>query len=397
MNPSSESTLETLAPLCARLPKRIAIVHDWLPEVGGAERVLGEILQVLPQAHLYSLVDFLPDSERAFLRGKKVRTSFLQRLPGARRFYRSYLPLMPLAIEHFDLAAYDLILSSSYAVAKGVITGPDQLHLCYCHSPPRYAWDLQEVYLRQSQRSSGIKGFLARALLHYIRLWDCRTPNGVDSFAANSRFIQRRIWKVYRRRARLIYPPVQMGGEDAPQAGKPRTYYLSLGRLVPYKRVDLLVETFRQHPNWQLQVIGDGPERVRLQKNLPPNVRFLGRQPQRAVAEALRGAKALLFPAEEDFGLVPVEAQAAGTPVIAYARGGGSESIIEGLTGVLFHEQTVASLSAAILQAEASEFDPAVLRQNAMRFSVGIFRSTLAQWLASEWSRFRIERGGCMR
>jgi glycosyltransferase involved in cell wall biosynthesis len=394
MNTSSESTLEMLAPLCSRLPKRIAIVHDWLPEVGGAERVLGEILQMLPQAHLYSLVDFLPDSERAFLRGKKVRTSFLQSLPGARRFYRSYLPLMPLAIEHFDLAAYDLILSSSYAVAKGVITGPDQLHLCYCHSPPRYAWDLQEVYLRQSQRSSGIKGFLARALLHYIRLWDYRTPNGVDAFAANSRFIQRRIWKVYRRRSRLIYPPVQVGGEEAPQAEKPRTYYLSLGRLVPYKRVDLLVETFRKHPGRQLQIIGDGPERVRLNKNLPPNVRFLGRQPQRVVAEALRGAKALLFPAEEDFGLVPVEAQAAGTPVIAYARGGGSESVIEGLTGVLFHEQTAASLSAAIEQAEATEFDSAVLRQNAMRFSAGIFRSTLAQWLASEWSRFLIERGG---
>jgi glycosyltransferase involved in cell wall biosynthesis len=252
---------------------------------------------------------------------------------------------------------------------------------------------LQEVYLRQSQRSTGIKGFLARALLHYIRMWDCRTPNGVDAFAANSRFIQRRIWKVYRRRSRLIYPPVQMGEEEGSQSDKPRTHYLSLGRLVPYKRVDLLVETFRQYPNRQLQVIGDGPERGRLQKNLPPNVRFLGRQPQRFVAEALRGAKALLFPAEEDFGLVPVEAQAAGTPVIAYARGGGSESIVDGVTGVLFQEQTAASLGAAMDLAEAMEFDPAVLRENAMRFSAAVFHNTLGQWLASEWSRFRIERG----
>jgi glycosyltransferase involved in cell wall biosynthesis len=393
MNTASETLLEMAASLCAQLPKRIAIVHDWLPEVGGAERVLGEMLRLLPQAHLYSLVDFLSDSERAFLRGKKVRTSFLQSLPGARRFYRSYLPLMPLAIEHFDLAGYDLVLSSSYAVAKGVITGPDQLHLCYCHSPPRYAWDLQEVYLRQSQRSTGLKGFLARALLHYIRLWDCRTPNGVDAFAANSRFIQRRIWKVYRRRSRLIYPPVQMGEAESTQPERPRTYYLSLGRLVPYKRVDLLVETFRKHPNRQLQVIGDGPEWGRLQKNLPSNVRFLGRQPQRYVAEALRGAKALLFPAEEDFGLVPVEAQAAGTPVIAYGRGGGSESIVEGVTGVLFQEQTAEALGAAMDEAEARVFDPAVLRENAMRFSAGVFRSTLSQWLASEWSRFRIERG----
>ena len=213
MSDSFFSPPQSPAPPGVPLPERIALVHDWLPEVGGAERVLGEMLQVLPQAHVYSLVDFIPESERAFLCGKKVRTSFLQNLPGARRFYRSYLPLMPLAIEHFDLAAYDLVLSSSYAVAKGVITGPDQLHLCYCHSPPRYAWDLQELYLRQSQRSSGVKGFLARALLHYIRLWDCRTPNGVDAFAANSRFIQRRIWKVYRRRSRLIYPPVHMAEE----------------------------------------------------------------------------------------------------------------------------------------------------------------------------------------
>jgi glycosyltransferase involved in cell wall biosynthesis len=393
MSDSFFSPPQSPAPPGVPLPERIAIVHDWLPEVGGAERVLGEMLQVLPQAHVYSLVDFIPESERAFLCGKKVRTSFLQNLPGARRFYRSYLPLMPLAIEHFDLAAYDLVLSSSYAVAKGVITGPDQLHLCYCHSPPRYAWDLQELYLRQSQRSSGVKGFLARALLHYIRLWDCRTPNGVDAFAANSRFIQRRIWKVYRRRSRLIYPPVHMAEEGGAREERPRTHYLSLGRLVPYKRVDLLVETFRRHPDRQLQVIGDGPERVRLEQNLPPNVRFLGRQSQRVVSEALRGARALLFPAEEDFGLVPVEAQAAGTPVIAYARGGGAESIVEGRTGVLFQEQTVEALAAAMARADAIEFDPAALRENAMRFSVGIFRSTFGQWLASEWSRFRIERG----
>lgn len=393
MSAVSEPTFEVSSPLFASLPKRIAVVHDWLPEVGGAERVLGEILQLLPHAHLYSLVDFIPESERAFLRGRRVRTSFLQRLPGARRFYRSYLPLMPVAVEHFDLAAYDLVLSSSYAVAKGVITGPDQLHLCYCHSPPRYAWDLQELYLRQSQRSTGLKGFLARALLHYIRMWDCRTPNGVDAFAANSRFIQRRIWKVYRRRSRLIYPPVQMGEEGGAAPEASRTHYLSLGRLVPYKRVDLLVETFRRHPRRELRVIGDGPERARLEKNLPPNVRFLGRQPQRMVLEALRTAKALLFPAEEDFGLVPVEAQAAGTPVIAYARGGGSESVVDGVTGVLFHEQTESALSEAMERAEGLVFDPKLLRENARRFSVEVFRAALGQWLASEWSRFRIEKG----
>ena len=388
-----EMTEESQPTLCGQLPERIAVVHDWLPEVGGAERVLGEILKMLPHACLYSLVDFLPQSERTFLEGREVRTSFLQKLPGAKRFYRSYLPLMPLAVEHFDLAGFDLVLSSSYAVAKGVITGPDQLHLCYCHSPPRYAWDLQEVYLRQSMRSAGLAGFLARALLHYIRLWDCRTPNGVDAFAANSRFIQRRIWKVYRRRSSVIYPPVAMGEEGWVPCEKPRTHYLSLGRLVPYKRVDLLVETFRCLPECRLEVIGDGPERARLEKNLPPNVRLLGRQPQRVVNEALRSARALLFPAEEDFGLVPVEAQAAGTPVIAYAKGGGAESVLEGVTGVLFHEQTVGALVEAMRRAEEIHFDPVAMRRNAMRFSSATFRKALGQWLVSEWSRFRIERG----
>jgi glycosyltransferase involved in cell wall biosynthesis len=393
MSALAETTRGASLPISRQLPERIAVVHDWLPEVGGAERVLGEILKMLPQAHLYSLLDFLPESERSFLGGRKVRTSFLQGLPGAKRFYRSYLPLMPLAVEHFDLAGYDMVLSSSYAVAKGVITGPDQLHLCYCHSPPRYAWDLQEVYLRQSRRSAGLTGFIARALLHYIRLWDCRTPNGVDAFAANSRFIQRRIWKVYRRRSSLIYPPVPIVDETGPLCERPRTRYLSLGRLVPYKRVDLLLETFRRLPRLQLEVIGDGPERSRLERSLPANVRFLGRQPQRVVSEALRSAKALLFAAEEDFGLVPVEAQAAGTPVIAYAKGGAAESVLEGVTGVLFHEQTVEALIDAMERADGMYFDPAALRQNAMRFSAETFRSALGRWLVAEWSRFRIARG----
>jgi glycosyltransferase involved in cell wall biosynthesis len=239
-----------------------------------------------------------------------------------------------------------------------------------------------------------LKGFLARALLHYIRLWDCRTPNGVDAFAANSRFIQRRIWKVYRRRSRLIYPPVSLGGGE-PAPVRPGNHYLSLGRLVPYKRVDLLVDTFRQCPERELWVIGDGPERARLEKHLPSNVRLFGRQPQQFVAEALRGAAALLFAAEEDFGLVPVEAQSAGTPVIAYGRGGGAESVIDGQTGVLFHEQTAEAIRAAMERADRIQFDPSILRENAKRFSRDIFRESLTHWMASEWARFRMENTAC--
>ncbi len=369
--------------------RRIAIIHDWLPEVGGAEKVLGEILEVLPDAEVFSLLDFIPEEERGFLRGKKIRTSFLQHIPGARHLYRGFLPLMPLAIEHFDLSEFDLIVSSSYAVAKGVITGPDQLHLCYCHSPVRYAWDLQEQYLKQTRRNKGVRGFLARALLHYIRLWDCRTPNGVDSFAANSRFIARRIWKVYRRRAVVIYPPVAGFAEsEETEPPKPRTYYLSLGRLVPYKRVDILIEAFRKMPERALLIIGDGPERANLSKGLPKNVRLLGRLPQQEVASALGAAKALLFAAEEDFGLVPVEAQAAGTPVIAYGKGGACESVIPGITGVLFYEQTAEAVVIAVEESETMSFKPECLRRNALGFEPRVFRAALKQWIDDAWRKF---------
>ena len=374
-------------------PKRVAIVHDWLPEVGGAEHVLGEILDVFPEAELFSLLDFIPQADRSFLRGKTVKTSFLQHIPWARRFYRGFLPLMPLAIEYFDLSKFDLIISSSYAVAKGVLTGPDQLHLCYCHSPARYAWDLQEQYLRQTRRDKGIRGFLARALLHYIRLWDCRTPNGVDAFAANSRFIARRIWKVYRRRAVVIYPPVTgIHPDEKTDTLKLRSSYLSLGRLVPYKRVDILIEAFRKMPDRTLLIIGDGPERHRLARDLPSNVRLLGRLPQKDVDTALREARALLFAAEEDFGLVPVEAQAAGTPVIAFGKGGACESVINNVTGVLFYDQTAEAVIEAVLASESMKFDPDTLKHNAMGFEPRVFRAALRQWIDAAWRKFSQRR-----
>jgi glycosyltransferase involved in cell wall biosynthesis len=375
------------------LPSQIAVVHDWLPEMGGAEKVLREILQVFPTADVFALLDFLPAEERGFLRGHRLTTSFLQRAPFARTHYRQYLPLMPLAVEHFDLASYPLILSSSYAVAKGVLSGPDQLHLCYCHSPVRYAWDLQEQYLRQTGRSRGVRGLFARALLQYIRLWDLRTPNGVDAFAANSRFIARRIWKVYRRRARVIYPPaVSDGFPGASPRVNSGDFYLSLGRLVPYKRVDLLLDVFRGMPERRLRVIGAGPEFGTLNRNRPSNVELLGRQPQSVVERSLRESRALIFAAEEDFGIAPVEAQAQGTPVIAYAKGGVLETVHHGRTGILYAEQTVESLREAIEIRERTDFDPMVLRHNAERFSCSEFRRALRQWVAEEWGHFHETR-----
>jgi glycosyltransferase involved in cell wall biosynthesis len=371
---------------------RVAIVHDWLVEVGGAEKVLGELLKVFPNAAVFALLDVIPREERAFLRGRPVATSFLQKIPGVKKLYRALLPLVPLAVEHLDVSDYDLVISSSHAAAKGVITGPGQLHLCYCHSPIRYAWDMQELYLRQTGRSRGIAGFLARGLLHYIRIWDTRTPNGVDGFASNSSFVAKRVWKVYRRKCRVIYPPVEPIEGDGKKSGQ--GYYVSLGRLVPYKRVDLLVEAFRQMPDRELHIIGDGPERGNLERERPPNVHFLGRLSHDQKVEELSGARALLFPGEEDFGLVPVEAQSAGVPVVAYARGGAAETVVHGRTGILFQEQTVAALKHAIFALEAQSFDPAALREQADRFAPAVFRKRILSWVESEWSRFKRGTGG---
>ena len=220
--------------------RRIAIIHDWLVVYAGAERVLEQVLACYPDADLFSLVDFLPAGQRAFINNKPVTTSFIQRLPRARKKYRGYLPLMPLAVEQFDLSAYDLVISSSHAVAKGVLTGPDQLHLSYVHSPIRYAWDLQHQYLRESGLDRGAKGWIAKAILHYIRLWDVRTANGVDVFIANSHYIDRRIRKVYGRDSTVIYPPVDVA--DFPLRADKEDFYVTASRMVPYKKVDLIVE-----------------------------------------------------------------------------------------------------------------------------------------------------------
>ena len=243
-----------------RSKPRVAVVHDWLVTFAGAEKVLEEILALFPQAELFSVVDFLNEADRGRLAGRRARTSFVQKLPFARRKYRAYLAFMPLAIEQFDLAGFDLVISSSHAVAKGVLTGPDQVHICYCHTPIRYAWDLQAQYLREAGLVSGVRSLIARALLHYVRLWDVRTASGVDYFIANSAYIARRIRKVYRRDAVVIHPPVDTDrfllrrDKDA--------FYLTASRLVPYKRVELIVQAFAGMPGRRLLVVGDGPHRV---------------------------------------------------------------------------------------------------------------------------------------
>jgi glycosyltransferase involved in cell wall biosynthesis len=361
--------------------RRIAVVHDQLYTLGGAEQVLGEILRCYPSADLFALFDLLPEDQRDFLAGHRVTTTGLQRLPGLRRFHRHYLPFMPFQIEQLDLRGYDIVISSSYLVAKGVIVGPDQLHVCYVHSPMRYAWDMQFQYLEEMGLDRGVASFVLRRILHRLRLWDHRSAAGVDEFVANSHFIARRVRKAYRRDAKVIYPPVDTTRAATPGPVPDReAFYLTVSRLVPYKRVNLLVEAFRRRPDARLVVIGDGPERRRLEASLPPNVTLLGYQPDATVVDHFRRAKAFLYAAEEDFGLVPVEAQAAGAPVIAYGRGGACETVVDagrpGATGVLFHEQTPEAVVAALdrFERQAHEFTPQNCRLNAQRFSAERFR-----------------------
>jgi glycosyltransferase involved in cell wall biosynthesis len=354
---------------------RVAVVHDWLVAHGGAERVLAAVLECYPQAQVFTLVDFLPQAERGFLGDRLVRTSFLQHLPLARRYYRHYLPLMPIAIESFDLSGFDLVISSSFCAAKGVLTGPDQAHVSYVHSPMRYAWDLQHQYLREHRMETGLRGLVTRKLLHDLRTWDSRTSNGVDRFISNSHFIARRIWKIYRRESVVIHPPVDTEFFQPGDAER-EDYYLTTSRLVPYKCTRLIVEAFAQLPERRLVVIGDGPEFARLKASAPANVQMLGYQPRDVVRHHMQRARAFVFAALEDFGIAPVEAQACGAPVIAYGRGGVTESVIEGKSGVFFPEQTVASLVSAIQQFERREgrFNAAEIRSSAARFGVERFR-----------------------
>jgi len=372
---------------------RIAIVCEWLTTYAGSERVLEQLLALYPNADLFAVCDFIPEHERGFLRGHRARVTFIQRLPGASKRYRSYLPLMPLAIEQIDLSAYDVVISSSHAVAKGVITGPNQVHVSYVHSPIRYAWDLQHQYLQESGLASGLKSWVARWLLHRIRIWDLRTANGVDHFVANSRFIGRRIWKVYRRESTVVYPPVDTAAFTLREDKE--DFYLTASRLVPYKKIDLLVRAFSEMPTRRLVVIGDGPDMVKIRESAGPNVILMGYQPFEVLRDHMQRAKAFVFAAEEDFGIAPVEAQACGTPVIAYGKGGAMETVI-GLdqaepTGVFFPEQTVEAVTAAVetFETESHRISAVHCRANAVRFAPEQFRQQMASVVNHAWHAFQ--------
>ncbi len=369
--------------------KRIAIVHEWFTSHAGSEKVVEQILRIYPNADLYSLVNFLPEELRYFIGHKPVNTSFIQRLPFAKNHFRNYLPLMPAAIEQFDLSDYDLVISSHHAVAKGILTRPDQLHISYVHTPLRYGWELQHQYLRQAGLTRGLKSVLTRAILHYLRLWDVASANRVDKYVANSRYVARRIEKTYRRSAEVIYPPVDTQRFSGENAKVREDFYLVVSRFVPYKRVDLAIAAFNEL-GLPLVVIGDGPGRKALQKMAAPNISFLGKQTDSVVSNYMQRCRGFIFPPEEDFGITPVEAQAAGAPVIAYAKGGQAETVMHERTGLLFSHQTVESLVHSVkrLQASVDQFEAARLIENAQRFSIAQFHSQFQNFVEKAWTQF---------
>ena len=366
---------------------QVALVHDWLTSRGGAEKVLEALLPLFPDAPVHTLVYDPALFSNSPIERADVLTSFLQRLPGSRRNYRLYLPLMPLAVEQFDLSRFDLVLSLSDAVAHGVLTAPDQLHVNYIFTPMRYAWPLYHDYLRAAGLTRGARSWVARGVLHYLRLWDQAAASRVDRFIAISGWVAARVRRYYRRRAEVVYPPVEV---ERFYSISPRdSYYITTSRLVPYKRVDLIVEAFNRL-NRPLLVVGEGPDYRALMSRAGPEVRLLGRVSEKELADLLSRARGFVFAAEEDFGIAPVEAMAAGCPVIAWGRGGVLETVVEGKTGVFFHEQTVEGLMQAVAQFEAEEsaFQPAELQRHAAQFSRERFESDFSRALDRAWEWF---------
>ncbi|HBI2898546.1 TPA: glycosyltransferase family 4 protein, partial [Escherichia coli] len=375
---------------------KVGIVADWFITYAGSEKVVSEFIKVFPNADLYSVVDFLSADNRRKFNDKKIETTFIQKLPRAKKKYQAYLPLMPFAIEQLDVSKENIVLSSSHAVSKGILTGPDQLHISYVHSPIRYAWDLQHQYLRESGLDHGLKGILAKWILHKMRMWDYRTANGVDHFIANSHFIARRIKKVYGRDADVIYPPVDV--DSFTLNNQKEDFYLTASRMVPYKRIDLIVEAFSHLPNKKLVVIGDGPEMNKIKKKATSNIEILGYQPNEVMVDYMRKAKAFVFAAEEDFGITPVEAQACGTPVIAFGKGGALETVkgldSESPTGIFFGVQDVKSIINSINEFEkyGDKITAENCRENSELFSESRFRKEFEAYVMDKWTAFESEK-----
>jgi glycosyltransferase involved in cell wall biosynthesis len=353
---------------------KVALVQDWLTEMGGAEKVFEAILDLYPNADVFTLVYDKKILHKLNIKEERVTASFIQRLPFAKKKYRNYLPFFKYAIESFDFRGYDLVITSSYTVAKGVLVDANQLHISYCHSPVRYAWDLHFQYLEESNLTKGLKSIIVRYFLHHLRIWDVISANRVDYFIGNSNYISKRIKHIYNRTATTIYPPVDISSFDLTL--EKSDFYLTCSRLVPYKKIDLIVRAFSQMPDKELIVIGMGPDYEKIKKIATSNIKLLGYQPFEVLREKMQTARAFVFAAEEDFGIVPLEAQACGTPVIAYGKGGCTETVIHEVTGILYKYQTEEAIIDGVRQFEKIEkkLDKEAIRRHATTFSKERFK-----------------------
>jgi glycosyltransferase involved in cell wall biosynthesis len=366
---------------------KVALAHDYLNQYGGAERVLEQLHDLYPDAPIFTSM-YDPRVMPAAYRAWDIRTSFMQRLPFVTTRHQAYLMVYPIAFESFDLSGYDVVISNSSAFCKGVVTGPNTLHISYCLTPMRWVWRYRDYVDRE--RLGGVARAMLPPLIHYLRVWDAMASSRVDRYIAISSAVAARIRKYYRRDSEIIYPPVDTAQFPAP--GPSGDYYMTVGRLTPYQRKDLIVEAFRELGR-PVKIVGDGRDRARLQARASPNVEFLGRVDDETLRDLYANCCGYLFPGEEDFGIAPVEAQAAGKPVIAYAAGGALDTVIDGETGVHFTTQTPAALAAAVRRFETLTFDPERIRQNAARFSSQVFRARFSSFVERAYHEWRASHG----
>lgn len=360
-----------------------AIVHDWLlSPFAGAERCLQVIHELFPSP-IYTLLQNPKGLEGSYFESQEIFSSFIQKLPFAKRGFRNYLPLFPLAIEQLDLSSYDLILSSSHCAAKGVLSHAEQLHICYCHTPMRYAWDLTHEYIQRA----GLRKGILRAFLHSLRTWDYLSAQRVDHFLANSQFVAKRIQKVYGRKADVIYPPVDIDFFQLQE--QKENYYIAASRLVPYKRMDLIVDAFSLMPSRRLLVVGEGPEERRLKKRAGKNIEFLGFQEDDKLCTLLQNARAFVFAAIEDFGILPVEAMACSTPVIGLKKGGLCETVQEGVSGLFFEEPSVEAICSAVRRFEKMDFEPKRVRESVETFRKERFQKEFSSFVKERYAEFK--------
>lgn len=369
---------------------KVAIVQEWLVTVGGSDKVVKAILDVFPDADIYTLVAKKEVCDELSIPWEKVHTSFIQKMPLGTKKHRAYLPLFPFAIEQFDLRGYDVVISSSHCVAKGVLTKADQLHICYCHSPIRYCWDMYNEYLEESHLDKGFKSWLVRLILHPIRQFDAIAGSRVDYYISNSDYVGQRIRKTYRRKATTIHPNIDISNFEL--CNDKKEYYLASSRLVAYKKIDTIIEAFNQMPDKKLVVIGGGPNLEAYRKLAKDNVTVMGYQPFDVLKDKMQHAKAFVFAADEDFGMIPIEAQSCGTPVIAYGHGGSLETVNGGKTGLFFNEQTPEAIVEAVNKFESmgsQPFAPADCRQWAEGFSEERFKREIKEFVEEKYEEFK--------